>query len=108
MQHNGQGLLFALPSVTKQRKKLSDDIWQFITRPSKMIEDVMIGKVTLESQPAAIQSACKHEIYERACRILDLETKLERRAEIGRTPEKLRPHIEAEVMRVWRMRNDES
>ena len=108
MQHNGQGLLFALPSVTKRRKKLSDDIWQFITRPSKMIEDVMIGKVTLESQPVAIQSTCRHEIYKRACRILDLETKLERRAEIGRTPEKLRPHIEAEVMRVWRMRNDES
>ena len=73
-----------------------------------MIEDVMIGKVALADQPAAIQSACKHEIYERACRILDLETKLERRAEIGRTPEKLRPYIEAEVMRVWRMRNDES
>jgi hypothetical protein len=68
--------------------------------------DVMIGKIALQDQPEAIQSACRHEIYERACRIMDLPTKIERRAEIGRTPDKLRPHIEAEVMRVWRMRND--
>ena len=73
-----------------------------------MIEDVMIGRVDLKNQPEAIQSACRLEIYERACRILNLETKLERRSEIGRTPEKLRPYIEAEVMKVWRMRNDES
>jgi len=73
-----------------------------------MIEDVMIGKVALQDQPAGIQSACRLAIYDRACRILDLETKLERRAEIGRTPDKLRPYIEAEVMRIWRMRSDES
>jgi len=108
MQHNEQGLLFALPSVTKRRGKHSDDIWQFITRPSKMIEDVMIGKVALTDQPEGIQSSCRLAIYDRACRILDLETKLERRAEIGRTPDKLRPYIEAEVMRIWRMRSDES
>ena len=108
MQHNEQGLLFALPSVTKRRKKRLDDIWQFITRPSKMIEDVMIGKVALQDQPAGIQSACRLAIYERACRILNLETKLERRAEIGRTPDKLRPHIEAEVMKIWGTRSDES
>jgi len=102
-----QGDLFALPLATKRRKKPSDNIWQFITRPSKMIEDVMIGKVALTDQPEAIQSSCRLAIYDRACRILDLETKLERRAEIGRTPEKLRPYIEAEVMRIWRLRSDE-
>ena len=103
-----QGDLFALPSATKRRGKHSDDIWKFITRPSKMIEDVMIGKVALQDQPEGIQSACRLAIYERACRILNLETKLERRAEIGRTPDKLRPHIEAEVMKIWRTRSDES
>ena len=77
-------------------------------RPSVIMADVMIGKVALEDQPESIQSACKLEIYERACRIVELGTKLERRAEINRTPDKLRPHIEAEVMRVWRMRNDKS
>jgi len=76
--------------------------------PSRIIEDVMVGKTALQDQPQAIQSACQLEIYNRACRILDLETKLERRAEINRTPEKLRPYIEAEVMRVWRMRNEQA
>ncbi len=108
MQLEMQGLLFALPSVTKRQKKHSDDIWQFTIRPSKMIEDVMVGRVSLKDQPESIQSACQLQIYERACKILNLETKLERRAEIGRTPDKLRPYIEAEVMRVWRMRNDEA
>ena len=108
MQPEMQGLLFALPSVIKRRRKPSDDIWQFIIRPSKMIEDVMIGKVALQDQPEAIQSACRLEIYNRACRILNLETKIERRAEIGRTPDRLRPYIEAEVMRIWRMRDEQS
>lgn len=108
MRPKQQELLFALPLDTKRRKKLSDDIWQFTMRPSTIIADVMIGKVALEDQPDSIQSACKHEIYNRACRILEIETKLARRAEIGRMPEKLRPHIETEIMRIWKMRNDKS
>ena len=72
------------------------------------MDDVLIGRIALEDQPQAVQSACQLAIYERSCKILDLETKIERRAAIAQTPEKLRPHIEKEVMRVWRMRNEQT
>jgi hypothetical protein len=72
------------------------------------MDDVLIGRIALEDQPDAVQSACRLAIYERSCKILDLGTKIERRAAIARTPEKLRPHIEKEVMRVWRMRNEQT
>jgi len=103
-----RGRSSASRSAQTQQLKLSDSIWNFIMAPSRLMDDVLIGRIKLEDQPDAVQSACRLVIYEQACKILDLETKIERRAAIARTPEKLRPHIEKEVMRVWRTRSDES
>ena len=72
--------------------------------PSRLIADVIVGRTDLEDQQPAIQSACRLEIYNRACMILDLETKIERRSAIANLPAKLKPHVEKEIMRVWEMR----
>ena len=73
-----------------------------------MIDGVLGGKIRLEDQPVAIQSACRLEIYNEACRVLEFRTKADRQEEIEKIPELIRPHIKNEIMRVWRMRNGES
>jgi len=61
----------------------------------------MIGKICLEDQQDGIRSACQFPIYQAAKIILDLTNKQRRREAINDYPEKIRPHIEAEVRRLW-------
>jgi hypothetical protein len=44
-------------------------------------------------------------LYEAACEILGKEKEL-RKPMLEKVPELIRPHVEAEVWRVWRMRNE--
>jgi hypothetical protein len=44
-------------------------------------------------------------LYEAACEILTAE-KEKRSLMLQKVPELIRPHVEAEVWRVWRMRNE--
>jgi len=66
----------------------------------------MAGRIALDDQDKSIQSACSLPIYQRSKEILNLKTKDERRLELEKLPEKIRPHIEKEIMRLWRIRND--
>lgn len=68
---------------------------------------VMMGNKPIEDLEAGVRSAIRIEIYREACRILDIEGKEARRAALGLVPEKIRPHIESEVMRIWRMRKND-
>jgi len=59
----------------------------------------------LEKAHPAIQSVMQRLLYEAACEILEKEKEL-RKPMLQKVPELIRPHVEAEVWRVWRMRNE--
>lgn len=70
-----------------------------------MLVSVLAGKKPYEDAPPAIQSSCMLHIYEGACAILEMEM-TKRKAALERIPTSLRPLVEEEVKRLWRLRND--
>lgn len=73
-------------------------------RPSKRIERVLRGLVPLESEEPGIQSACSKHIYDGAVEILAMKDIEKRRKALKRIPDMIRPHVEAEVMRLFNAR----
>jgi hypothetical protein len=63
---------------------------------------VLKGKVALEDEDQGIQSVCSKYIFDGAKAILRLPTKEARRAALDRVPALIRPHLEREVMRLFR------
>jgi hypothetical protein len=79
-------------------------IWPPGKRPSERIEAVLRGIVPLESEDSSIQSACSWYIYDGASEILRMSSKQARQAALAKIPKRIRPHIEAEIMRLHRMK----
>jgi len=71
-------------------------------RPTDRIRAVLMGRVELEDEDAGIQSVCSKYIFDGATAILKLKTKDERRAALGKAPPLIRPHLEKEIMRLFR------
>ena len=71
-----------------------------------MMREVLKGEVHYELAQPAIQSACRLQIYEGACEILRLPDKEARRAALNKLPALIRPYVEEEAMRLWRIQND--
>lgn len=71
-------------------------------RPSDRIKAVLMGRVPLEQEDESIQSACSKYIYDGAKSILSIKDKERRRKALDKVPALIRPHIEAEVMRLFR------
>lgn len=71
-------------------------------RPTDRIRAVLMGKVALEDEDAGIQSVCSKYIFDGATAVLKLKTKEARRAALDRAPSLIRPHLEREVMRLFR------
>jgi hypothetical protein len=55
----------------------------------------------MEDEDLSIQSACSLYIYQGACSVLDLPDIEARRAALARLPALIRPHIEAEIRKLW-------
>ena len=72
--------------------------------PWRRVEAVMEGREALEDQDSTVRSLCSKSIYDVANRILKLDHAA-RKPEIGSLPDLLRPHIENEIWRIWRLRN---
>ena len=70
--------------------------------PTDRIRAVLMGKVELEDEDAGIQSVCSKYIFDGAKAVLKLKTKEARRAALDRAPALIRPHLEREVMRLFR------
>lgn len=64
--------------------------------------NVMAGKALLEEQDDSIRSACQFPIFKAAKAILALPDKEARRLALDRHPDAIRPHIEAEVRKLWK------
>lgn len=73
-------------------------------RPSDRIKAVLMGKVALESEDQGIQSACSKHIYDGAVSVLGLSTKDARRRALDRLPDLIRPHVEREVLKLYKAR----
>lgn len=71
-------------------------------RPSDRIKAVLMGRVPLEQEDESIQSVCSKHIYDGAKSILSIKDKERRRKALDKVPALIRPHIEAEVMRLFR------
>jgi len=71
-------------------------------QPSVRIALVMSGKTPLEGEDPAIQSVCSKYIFDGATAILKLPNKETRRAALDMVPALLRPHLEREIMRLFR------
>jgi hypothetical protein len=63
---------------------------------------VLTGKVRLEDEDPAIQSVCSKYIYDGAVAVLKLKTKEARRRALDKAPALIRPHLEREIMRLFR------
>ena len=74
--------------------------------PSKRIENILTGKVRMEDEDEAIQSAARFPIYKGAEAVLSLPTKEKRRAALARIPASVRPYVEAEAIRLHKLRNE--
>lgn len=74
--------------------------------PSKRIENILSGKVRMEDEDEAIQSAARFPIYKGAEAILALPTREKRRAALLKIPETVRPYVEAEAIRLHNLRTN--
>jgi hypothetical protein len=75
-----------------------------VKRPSEWLHDVLIGKVAMHNAPQSIQSRATFDIYLGACEILKAPDKATRQRMLSRLPPMIRPHVEAEVLRLWKDR----
>lgn len=71
---------------------------------ARQLHDVLSGRLPLEEADPSVQSMCRHYFYEGAAEILALPTKAARIEALARIPERVRPHVEKECWRVWRLR----
>lgn len=77
-------------------------IWPGGRRPSEQVFDVLRGNVRLEDVPSSIQSLCSKYIYDGAKDILSKPNKEARRKALSKIPPLIRPHVEAEAIRIYR------
>lgn len=73
-------------------------------RPSDRIKAVLMGKVRLEDEDQGIQSVCSKHIFDGAKSLLAIPDKEKRQKALARLPALIRPHIEAEALRQFRMK----
>lgn len=78
--------------------------WKPELRPTNRINAVLSGKVRLEDEDVAIQSACSFHIYEGAKELLSISGRENRVAALKKIPELIRPHVKAEAERIYRMK----
>jgi len=74
-----------------------------IPRPSKQLEDLLMGRTAWDDAPVAIRSWARLQIYEAARAICAAPDKGTRRNMLGRVPAPIRPRVENEVKRLWKL-----
>ena len=72
----------------------------------QQIENVLAGTADYNFLPDALQSAIRLPIYTRACAVLAEPTRAERRAKLDSEPEGVRALVEAEALRLHKLRSN--
>lgn len=73
-------------------------------RPSVKLRELLMGRAAWNDADPAIRSVASFEIYKAAVAILAMDGKGARRNALGKIPASIRPHVEAEVKRLWALR----
>lgn len=76
-----------------------------VKKPSEQLDDLLSGRVSWDDTPDAIRSWARLAFYDGAQQILAAPDKGTRRNMLGRVPPGVRPMVEAEVKRLWALRN---
>ena len=74
-----------------------------IPRPSKQLEDLLMGRLAWDNAPDAIKSWAQLYIYEAAKKIVAAPDRGTRRNMLGRVPAPIRPRVENEVRLLWKL-----
>jgi len=72
----------------------------------KQIEEVLSGSAPHSGLSTALKSAIRLPIYTRACAVLADPTRAERRAKLNAEPESIRALVEAEALRLHKLRSN--
>lgn len=72
--------------------------------PSEKLADLLSGRVSWDDTDAPIRSWAMLEIYGAAKSILAVDGNDNRRNMLGKIPPSIRPHIEAEIIRLSRLK----
>lgn len=68
------------------------------------LNEVLSGRVKMQDAPESIQSWARLAIHQGAKEIVQMEWINDRRAAMLKIPPSVRPYVEAEVKRIWSMR----
>jgi len=77
-----------------------------VMRPTEILTEVLSGRMDMTSAPKAIQSQAHLPIYDAASTILAQPNIAKRRKMLAKIPELIRPYIEDEINRLWKMRKE--
>lgn len=75
-------------------------------KPSEELYSLLMGNTKWEDAPESIRSWARLYLYQAAAVILNASEKSERRKILDSIPAEMRPHVEAEALRVWNLRKD--
>ena len=75
-----------------------------IQKPSEQLFDLLMGNIAWDDAPDSIRSWAQKPIYDAARQILEMPDKAKRQQALKKIPEALRPRVEAEIMRIWKLR----
>ena len=75
-------------------------------KPTDLMSQVMDGTADYNFLPAALQSAIRLPIYYRACAVLAEPTRAARRAKLDSEPEGILALVEAEALRLHKLRSN--
>jgi hypothetical protein len=73
-------------------------------KASDQIKNVLTGVTDFEDAQSGIQMSCALHFYQGACEVLKGKDKAARQAKLARLPERVRPYVEKEVVRLWKLR----
>lgn len=76
-----------------------------VETPTQRLNKVLSGEVDLADEDSSIQSWCQFFIYQGACAVLSRPTKKERQEALSRLPDRIRPYVEKEAIRLWKLRS---
>ena len=73
---------------------------------SEQIADVLNGVTDFEDAQSGIQMSCCLHFYQAACEILNGKDKAHRNSMLAKVPDRVRPYVEKEATRVYKMRRE--
>jgi hypothetical protein len=75
-----------------------------IEKPSEELEALLMGRIAWDDAPEAIRSWARKPIFDAAKELIAMPDKGTRRNALGKIPAPIRPMVEAEILRLWKMR----